>query len=210
MSSSFYFTSRGNGSTSEYDAIPKGAQLADFYSRPVAGYADIYQTTTHSDSNHSNTTQNQTNNDNDSYYNMEQNNVKVAPQIPGSDPPIGSLLLPRSVPTKVDPKAMFAAERTFMQWMHSSLWLLSASLMIMTYSGGLLGSEFGDEDPIKFLFGCLIMPAALSFTFYSWYQCKWKTSENIEKKEYDGNGTVLIILSIECVYTCCLWNDVYF
>ena len=68
------------------------------------------------------------------------------------------------VPTKVDPKAMFAVERTFFQWMHTSLWLLTASLTIISYSG---------NDPIKLMYGAFIMPVALAFTIYALIQCKW-------------------------------------
>lgn len=142
MSSAYYFASRGHGNSSEYQAIPDGAELSEFYSRPVEGYSDIYQNS----------------NDDNSY--IEQ---KVAPQKPELDPPIGSLLLKRQVPMKVDPKAKFSNERTFMQWLHTSLWLLGASLSIISYS---------KNDPVKLLYGSLIMPVALSFTFYSLHQCE--------------------------------------
>jgi hypothetical protein len=152
MSSAYYFASRGHGNNTEFDAIPEGTKIMEFYSRPVGpveGYEDIYEI-------------GDPDADNDgSSYMKEQ---KVAPQIPGSDPPIGSLILPRKVPMKVDPKAMFAVERTFMQWMHSSLWLLGASLTIISYS---------NNDPIKLLYGALLTPVALSFTFYSLFQCKF-------------------------------------
>ena len=144
MSSAYYFASRGHGNATEFDAIPAGAELAEFFSRPVEGYSDIYQ--------------NSNDNGDDNSY-MEQ---KVAPQIPGLDPPIGSLLLKRQVPMKVDPKANFSVERTFMQWLHTSLWLLGASLTIISYS---------KNDPVKLLYGALLMPVALCFTFYSLYQC---------------------------------------
>lgn len=105
MSSSYYFASRGHGSnTTEFEAIPAGgAQLKDFFSRPVNGHSY------NSDNNNGDG-----DDDDGSYAVVEQ---KVAPQMPGSDPPVGSLLLRRKVPMKVEPKGMFAVERTFMQWM---------------------------------------------------------------------------------------------
>lgn len=46
------------------------------------------------------------------------------------------MLLIRKVPVKVEPKVMFANERTFLFWMHSSLWLFGASLTVLRYSHG--------------------------------------------------------------------------
>lgn len=152
--SSFYFAS-GLRSTQhkEYDAIPIGSNFTEFYSRPVEG------SLLHSKSDGEITRLNS--------YDDEDNSLplqKVAPQVPELDPPIGSLILKRKVPLKADPKAMLAVERTFMQWMHTSLWLLSASLTIMKFSG---------DDPIKFIYGALIIPVALTFTLYSLYQCEY-------------------------------------
>ncbi len=161
MSSAYYFASRGHGSTTEFNAIPQGAQISEFYARPVQGYSGIH-TNSNGDAhdNHSNSKHN-TNDDDDHSYSIGEQ--KVAPQIPSLDPPVGSLLLPRKVPTKVFPNAMFAVERTFIDWLHPSIWLLGASLTIITYSQG---------DPVKFIYGSILMPVALSFTLYSVYQCK--------------------------------------
>lgn len=146
MSSSYYFASRGPPSTSlgEHDYTPfsQDAKIEEFYSRPVAIDAHDTKSVESRDS-----------------YSI--NTQKVAPRIPGKDPPIGSLLLRRKVPVKIEPKSYFACERTFMQWMHTSLWLLGASLTIISYSDG---------DPIKLLYGASILPVALSFTIYSLYQ----------------------------------------
>lgn len=158
MSSSFYFASRGLGhGTSEYDAIPFGSSsVAEFYSRPVEKGTEPNDK---AESEKSNSNHNSgSNHDNESY--IQQ---KVAPRVPSLDPPVGSLLLNRKVPLKADPKAMLAVERTFMQWMHTSLWLLAAALTIITYSG---------DDPVKFMYGAFIVPVALSFTVYSVFQCK--------------------------------------
>lgn len=153
--SSFYFASRGHGANvTEYDAIPRGATVTEFYSRPVMegklpveGYDGLYQNSSSSSK------------DGKTY--MKQ---KVAPRDPGLDPPIGSLVLMRKVPLKADPKAYFAAERTFLLWLHTSLWLLSASIGIMAYA---------KDDPIKFMYGAFIFPVAVCFIVYSMFQCRF-------------------------------------
>lgn len=86
---------------------------------------------------------------------------KIAPTIPEQQKPVGSLLIERKVPVKVEPKAYLANERTFLAWMHSSLWLFGASITILKYSYG---------DPIKIVYGAMIMPVALVFIFYSIFQ----------------------------------------
>lgn len=87
---------------------------------------------------------------------------KVAPN-KGEDPPIGSYILPRAVPIKIEPKVVFAAERTFLLWMHSSLWLIAGSMAILAY---------GKDDPQKILYGATIFPVGIVFIIYALYQCK--------------------------------------
>jgi len=88
---------------------------------------------------------------------------KVAPN-QGKDPPIGSFMLPRAVPIKIEPKVFFAAERTFLLWMHSSLWLIAGSMTILAYA---------KDDPQKMMYGATIFPVGIVFIIYALYQCKY-------------------------------------
>lgn len=94
-------------------------------------------------------------------YEQNQKEMVTTPSPDHIDPPVGSLVLERKVPLKLEPKVFFAVERTFLLWMHSALWLLGASMTIIS---------FGYEDPQKLLYGALILPVALSFICYSLYQ----------------------------------------
>jgi len=87
--------------------------------------------------------------------------TKIAPPILEQEKPVGSLLIERRVPVKVEPKVFLANERTFLAWMHSSLWLFGASITILKYSFG---------DPLKIMYGAMIMLVALVFIFYSIFQ----------------------------------------
>jgi hypothetical protein len=87
MSSAYYFTSRGHGNTTEFDAIPTGAELAEFYSRPVVEQQQDEDGSTAGVGTGTSTSTTR------SSYNVVGGNV--APQMPGADPPIGSLVLKR-------------------------------------------------------------------------------------------------------------------
>lgn len=79
----------------------------------------------------------------------------------GPDAPVGSLLLQRKVPVKVDPKTYFANERTLLLWLHSSLWLFAGASTIIKYS---------NEDPLAEIYGVMLLPIALAFTCYAIWQ----------------------------------------
>ena len=134
--------------------LPKGSRVEEFYSRPVSPRK----------------TQRKNKNSYGASASAEEEYEKnqkemIAPKSPGyKDPPISSLLLERKVPVKIEPKAFFAAERTFLLWMHSSLWLFGAAMTIVVV---------GYDDPQKLIYGAMIMPVALSFMCYSLYQCKY-------------------------------------
>jgi hypothetical protein len=127
--------------------FPKGSKPQEFYSRPVAALAR-----------------------HDSLFSAEEQyeshqKEMIAPPSPGyMDPPIGSLVLERKVPVKIEPKVFFAVERTFLLWMHSSLWLLAASMSILA---------FGSEDPQKLIYGASMLPVAVTFMGYALFQCKY-------------------------------------
>lgn len=78
------------------------------------------------------------------------------------DLPIGSLVLERKVPVKLDPKGMFAVERTFLLWMHSALWLLTAAIGILSYS-----ARNYDSDPMKLWYAVSILPLSVCFILYA-------------------------------------------
>mmetsp|Transcript_20030 Transcript_20030/g.43163 ORF Transcript_20030/g.43163 Transcript_20030/m.43163 type:complete len:227 (+) Transcript_20030:92-772(+) len=79
----------------------------------------------------------------------------------GPDAPVGSLLLQRKVPVKVDPKTFFANERTLLLWLHSALWLFAGASTII---------KFSNEDPLAELYGVMLLPIALAFTTYALFQ----------------------------------------
>lgn len=129
-----------------WEKIPAGSKPEEFYSRPVR--REINATTDAPALSA------------EERYESHQKEMIV----PGyADRPIGSLLLERKVPTKLEPKGFFAVERTFLLWMHSALWLLAASLTIIAY---------GYKDPHKLMYGMIILPVALAFICYALFQCK--------------------------------------
>lgn len=123
------------------EKIPFGSKPEEFYSRPVS--RDNNTTTALSA---------------EERYESHQKKMIV----PGyEDLPIGSLLLERKVPVKLEPKGFMAVERTFLLWMHSALWLLAASLTIISY---------GYQDPQKLIYGMILLPVALAFICYALYR----------------------------------------
>lgn len=85
----------------------------------------------------------------------------------GPDAPVGSLLLRRQVPVKVDPKTYFANERTLLLWLHSALWLFAGASTIVKYS---------NDDPFAQIYGIILLPVALAFTTYAIWQRKCRSS----------------------------------
>lgn len=126
------------------EALPKGSKPEEFYSRPVSQllrYNSLFSA--------------------EERYESHQKEMIAAPSPGYTDPPIGSFVLDRKVPVKIEPKVFFAAERTFLLWMHSALWLLAASLSIIA---------FGREDPEKLIYGATILPVAVAFICYALFQ----------------------------------------
>ena len=64
---------------------------------------------------------------------------------------------------KVDPKVFFSKERTFMSWMHTSIWLAGTSMGITAYS---------DTGSASAIYGLMMMPIAIVFIIYAMMQCK--------------------------------------
>ena len=129
------------------EAFPKGSKPAEFYSRPVSmliKHGSQFSA--------------------EEMYESHQKEMIAAPSPGYKDPPIGSYLLSRKVPVKIEPKVFFAAERTFLLWMHSALWLLAASLTIIA---------FGRDDPEKIIYGATILPVAVAFICYALFQCEY-------------------------------------
>mmetsp|Transcript_25288 Transcript_25288/g.53336 ORF Transcript_25288/g.53336 Transcript_25288/m.53336 type:complete len:229 (+) Transcript_25288:145-831(+) len=86
---------------------------------------------------------------------------------------IGTLLLPRKVPVKVEPKVHMANERTFLAWLHVVVILAGASVTIVTYSR---------NDVINQLYGVVLLPVSVAFIFYALYQYLRRT-KMIRQKE---------------------------
>ena len=78
---------------------------------------------------------------------------------------VGTLLIPRKVPVKVEPKVYLANERTFLTWLHLVATLAAASVTILKFAA--------DESAAGVIFGLILLPASLAFLVYSLYQCKY-------------------------------------
>lgn len=75
---------------------------------------------------------------------------------------IGTLVLPRKVPIKLEPKVFFANERTFLTWLKVILTISSASVAILI---------FGKDESIgNQLFGIILLPVSVAFIFYALWQ----------------------------------------
>lgn len=73
---------------------------------------------------------------------------------------------------KVDPKVFFSKERTFLAWMHTSLWLAGASMAITAYS---------DTGTVSAIYGLMMLPVAIIFIIYAMLQCKKMLSYLIDQ-----------------------------
>jgi len=78
---------------------------------------------------------------------------------------IGTLLIPRKVPIKVEPKVHFGNERTFLAWLHVVTMLAAASVTIVTFSEG--------KGLLDQLFGIILLPVSVAYIFYALTQCKF-------------------------------------
>ena len=63
---------------------------------------------------------------------------------------------------KVDPKVFFAAERTYLAWMHASILLAGVSIAISAYA------ETGSASDV---YGIMILPISVVFMIYAMVQC---------------------------------------
>ena len=77
---------------------------------------------------------------------------------------IGTLVLPRKVPMKLEPKVYFANERTLLTWMKVILTMNFMSVAILMFGK--------DETFSNQLFGIVMFPVTLAFIFYALWQCK--------------------------------------
>jgi hypothetical protein len=78
---------------------------------------------------------------------------------------IGTLLIPRKAPIKVEPKVHLANERTFLAWLSIITILTSASGLILAY---------GDDGEIATqLYGLVLLPVSVAFLFYTLWKCEY-------------------------------------
>lgn len=135
-SSSSNSSCHGSNTSDEMEKIPNGLYTGEFYSRPVNPAMPKVK--------------------------EEHRDPKVAPPSEHNLRMTSPLLLERKVPVKIEPKGYFAVERTFLLWMHSSLWLFGASLTILSFPW--------ENDPVRIWYGAMILPVALAFSTYAIYQ----------------------------------------
>jgi len=98
------------------------------------------------------------------------------------DAPIGSLLLPRRIPIKIDPRVQLANERTFLLWMHSSLWLFGSAFTILRFAERSEGNDDGGgtisldhHHFTRLTNAALILPLSLAFIGYAIHQYNCRT-----------------------------------
>ncbi len=84
---------------------------------------------------------------------------------------VGTLLIPRKAPIKVEPKVYFANERTLLTWLHLVVFLAGASAMIFSYGSkeedGVSSAKLGNQ-----LYGIVLLPVSLAFAIYALWQCE--------------------------------------
>lgn len=72
---------------------------------------------------------------------------------------VGTLLIPRKVPIKVEPKVHFGNERTLLAWLHVVMTLAAASVTIVTFAEG--------NGIVDQLFGIVLLPVSVAYIFYA-------------------------------------------
>eukprot|EP00584_Thalassiosira_punctigera_P000111 CAMPEP_0172534590 /NCGR_PEP_ID=MMETSP1067-20121228/6898_1 /TAXON_ID=265564 ORGANISM="Thalassiosira punctigera, Strain Tpunct2005C2" /NCGR_SAMPLE_ID=MMETSP1067 /ASSEMBLY_ACC=CAM_ASM_000444 /LENGTH=274 /DNA_ID=CAMNT_0013319401 /DNA_START=25 /DNA_END=846 /DNA_ORIENTATION=+ len=77
---------------------------------------------------------------------------------------VGTLVIPRKVPVKVEPKVHFANERTFLAWLHVVLVLAAGSLTIVTFS------RDDEQRWVSQLYGIVLLPVSVAYIFYALWQ----------------------------------------
>lgn len=75
---------------------------------------------------------------------------------------VGTLLKLRKVPVKVEPKVIFANERTLLAWMHLSVILAGAGIAILAFAE--------DRNHFSRWYGVVMIPVAVAFVAYAMYQ----------------------------------------
>ena len=110
---------------------------------------------------------------------------------------IGTLLIPRKVPIKVEPKVHFANERTFLAWLHVVLILAAASMTIVAYGR--------DDSIVNQLYGIILLPVSVAYIFYALWQYLRRTHliNHREPGPYidvAGPGKSAFVLCYLCIY----------
>ncbi|KAL7537373.1 hypothetical protein ACHAXR_007771 [Thalassiosira sp. AJA248-18] len=114
---------------------------------------------------------------------------------------IGTLVLPRRVPVKVEPKVHFANERTFLAWLHVVVILAAASTTIVTYST--------DENIANQLYGIILLPVSAAYIVYALYQYL-RRAQMIQRREpgpfidIAGPTTLTVILMASIITQFCV------
>jgi len=97
-----------------------------------------------------------------SYIARTRDNVPAAPReddFAAESGEMGTLLIPRKVPIKVEPKVHFANERTFLAWLHVVVMLAAASTTIIAFAEG--------QGIVEQLFGIVLLPVSIAYIFYA-------------------------------------------
>lgn len=155
LPSSSVVESTAQADAEEIETLPEGSVASNFDPRPVtaAGIARA-----------SSIRANGTPHKKGGWFsNLFGNGNSKGSAVQGED--IGSMVINRKVPVKVDPKVFFANERTFLAWLHVSTILAGASVAIVAFSEHSAASA--DQ-----LYGVILLPVSIAFIVYAMMQCK--------------------------------------
>ena len=92
-------------------------------------------------------------------------NTPTAETVAAETGAIGTLLIPRKVPVKVEPKVFLANERTLLTWLHVVVTLALGSMTILKFAA--------EETAVNIIFGLVLLPTSLAFVVYALFQCEY-------------------------------------
>ena len=108
------------------------------------------------------------------------------------------------VPQKMEPKLIFANERTFIKWLHMAVLLSSSSIAVLAFSAH-------NSDAEKY--ALMLLPVALIFTVYAVWTFSWRNDMIVHRDAArwdDPLGpvllTVLLIFAMSVQFMVTLWK----
>lgn len=113
----------------------------------------------------------------------------------------------RMVPQKLEPKLLFANERTFMKWLHMAVLLSSTSMAILSLAPS--RQVDGQMQMVQYL-ALFLLPVSLFFIVYGMWTYLWR-SEIIKRRMVPRCVCVwtewVTISLLSCIYVCTLLSN---